>query len=380
MNLDELRVQIDDIDRQMVDLFVHRMEVCEQIGRYKKEHNLPTGDSRRERDKLVEVSGLAPEELQTYVRSLYAQLFELSRSWQDRLILEPSPLCARIEAALRDTPAVFPAMGSIACQGVEGSYSQQAAERLFSAPSILFFHTFESVFSAIDSGLCDYGVLPLENSTAGSVNQIYDLMMRYRFHIVRSVRLKVDHSLLALPGARLEDIREVFSHEQAIAQCAGFFKAHPEIHATVCPNTAAAAQMVAQSGRTDAAALASSVCAKVYGLKTLASGVQDQGNNFTRFICISKTMRIFPGADRTSVMLTTPHRPGSLFRVLSRINALGINLTKLESRPLPDRNFEFMFYFDLETPVYSPQLIQLINELDHQCDSFAYLGSYSEVV
>lgn len=380
MNLDELRVQIDDIDRQMVDLFVRRMEVCEQIGRYKKENGLPTGDSRRERDKLVEVSKQAPEALETYVRSLYAQLFELSRSWQDRIILEPSPLCAGIETALQTTPAVFPSMGTIACQGVEGSYSQQAAERLFSAPSILFFHTFESVFSAIDSGLCDYGVLPLENSTAGSVNQIYDLMMRYRFSIVRSVRLKVDHSLLALPGARLEDIREVFSHEQAIAQCAGFFKAHPEIHATVCPNTAAAAQMVAQSGRRDAAALASSVCAGVYGLKTLASGVQDQGNNFTRFICISKRMQIFPGADRTSVMLTTPHRPGSLFRVLSRINALGINLTKLESRPLPDRNFEFMFYFDLETPVYSPQLIQLISELDHQCDSFAYLGSYSEVV
>lgn len=380
MNLDELRTQIDDIDQQMVALFVKRMEICAEVSRFKKAHNRPTLDSSRERAKLVAVSQMVPEELQTYIRSLYNHIFELSRTWQDSVTQSPSPICARIEQALETTPRIFPGLSTVACQGVEGAYSQQAAERLFSTPNILFFSNFESVFSAIKNGLCDYGVLPLENSTAGSVNQIYDLMMRYNFSIVRSVRIKIDHNLLVKPGTRLEDIREIYSHEQALSQCAQFLKAYPEIKATACANTAVAAQAVADSPRKDVAALASSSCAGLYGLKTLLSGIQDQGNNFTRFICISKDIQIFPGADRTSVMLTTPHKPGSLFRILSKINALGINLTKLESRPLPERNFEFMFYFDLETPVYSPEFIQLISDLDHECETFEYLGSYSEVV
>ncbi len=380
MNLDELRIQLDDIDQQLVALFAKRMEICAEVGRFKKANNRPTLDSSRERAKLVAVSQMVPEELQTYVRSLYNHIFELSRTWQDSVINEPSPICARIEQALETTPQIFPGLSSVACQGVEGAYSQQAAERLFTTPNILFFSNFESIFSAIKNGLCDYGVLPLENSTAGSVNQIYDLMMRYNFSIVRSVRIKIDHNLLVKPGTRLEDIREIYSHEQALSQCAQFLKAHPEIKATACPNTAVAAQTVAASDRKDVAALSSSACASLYGLKTLLSNIQDQGNNSTRFICISKDMQIFPGADRTSVMLTTPHKPGSLFRILSKINALGINLTKLESRPLPERNFEFMFYFDLETPVYSPEFVKLINDLDHECETFEYLGSYSEVV
>ena len=380
MNLDELRIQLDEIDQQLVDLFAKRMEICAEVGRFKKANNRPTLDSSRERAKLVAVSQMVPEELQTYVRSLYNHIFELSRTWQDSVINDPSPICAQIETALENTPKIFPGMATVACQGVEGAYSQQAAERLFSTPNILFFSNFESVFSAIKNGLCDYGVLPLENSTAGSVNQIYDLMMRYNFSIVRSVRIKIDHNLLVKPGTKLEDIREVYSHEQAIAQCSEFFKKHPEIKATACPNTAVASQTVAESDRKDIAALSSSSCASLYGLKTLISSVQDQGNNSTRFICISKDMQIFPGADRTSVMLTTPHKPGSLFRILSKINALGINLTKLESRPLPERNFEFMFYFDLETPVYSPEFVKLISDLDHECETFEYLGSYSEVV
>ena len=236
------------------------------------------------------------------------------------------------------------------------------------------------MFDAIARGDCRYGVLPLENSTAGSVNKIYDLMMEYNFNIVRSARVKIDHNLLAMPGAELDGIREVFSHEQAINQCAGFLREHPSIRVTACENTAIAARRVAEAGRMDMAALASHSCAELYGLDTLAASVQDNGNNHTRFICIGKELEIFPGADRTSVMLTLPHKPGALYRAMARITALGINLTKLESRPLPDRDFEFMFYFDLDTPVYSPNLIQLIGDLEHMSESFRYLGSYSEIV
>ena len=243
----------------------------------------------------------------------------------------------------------------------------------------MYFASFEAVFAAIERGLCRYGVLPLENSTAGSVNAIYDLMMKHDFRIVRSVRLKVDHNLLVKPGTKRSDITEIYSHQQALSQCEQYLQAFPDVKVIPCENTAVAAQKVAE-GDGHAAALSSRSCMKLYGLECLEAGVQDQGSNFTRFICISKNLEIYPGADRTSLMAVLPHEPGSLCRVLSRFYALDLNLNKLESRPMPERNFEFMFYFDLETPVYAPEFLQLMGELPSLCEEFSYLGSYSEVV
>ena len=380
MDLNDYRKQIDDIDRQLLALFGQRMEVAAAIAAYKKEHNLPVLDGKREREKLLDVAAKTPDDLKDYAVSLYSLLFELSRSHQTRMLGTNTALTEQIARAIENTPKLFPGSAAVACQGVEGAYSQLACDRLFKLPNVFYFSNFEAVFSAIEKGLCQYGVIPVENSTAGSVNVVYDLMMRHDFRIVRSLRLKVDHNLLANPGAKLSDIREICSHEQAIAQCSAFLQKHPEITVVRCENTAAAAKRVAQSGRKDVAALSSRSCAELYGLTCLASNVQDQGNNFTRFICISKNLEIYPGADRTSLMMVLPHRPGSLYKVLSRFYALGINLNKLESRPMPERNFEFMFYFDLETSVYTPQFQQLMAELPSLCEEFSYLGSYSEVV
>ena len=380
MDLNDYRKQIDDIDRQLLALFGQRMEVAAAIAAYKKEHGLPVLDGKREREKLLDVAAKTPDDLKDYAVSLYSLLFELSRSHQTRMLGTNTALTEQIARAIENTPKLFPGSAAVACQGVEGAYSQLACDRLFKLPNVFYFSNFEAVFSAIEKGLCQYGVIPVENSTAGSVNAVYDLMMRHDFRIVRSLRLKVDHNLLANPGAKLSDIREICSHEQAIAQCSAFLQKHPKITVVRCENTAAAAKRVAQSGRKDVAALSSRSCAKLYGLTCLASNVQDQGNNFTRFICISKNLEIYPGADRTSLMMVLPHRPGSLYKVLSRFYALGINLNKLESRPMPERNFEFMFYFDLETSVYTPQFQQLMAELPSLCEEFSYLGSYSEVV
>ena len=243
----------------------------------------------------------------------------------------------------------------------------------------MYCRTFENVFSAIESGLCRFGILPIENSLAGSVNSVYDLMIRHNCYIVRSARIKIDHTLLALPGTRMDQIREIYSHEQAIQQCSAFISQHKEWHVNVCTNTAAAARMVAESGRTDAAAISSGHCAALYGLECLSAEIQNNSNNHTRFICISKEPEIYPGADHTSLMLVLPNRPGSLYQLLSRFNAQGINLIKLESRPLPGRDFEFMFYFDLEGSVGSPSFRKLIEELDVTLEQFSYLGSYSEM-
>ncbi|MBQ3275976.1 MAG: chorismate mutase [Oscillospiraceae bacterium] len=378
--MEELRARIDGIDAELIRLFSQRMDAAAEIAAYKKEHGLPVLDARRERDKLRQAEELAPEELRDYTASLYALLFELSRGYQNRILGRETELTRQIRTALEDTPRLFPERATVACQGVEGANSQLACERLFRSPRECEFSSFEAVFAAIDKGLCRYGVLPLENSTAGSVNAVYDLMMRHDFRIVRSVRIKVDHNLLAKPGTKLSDVKEIFSHEQAISQCAAFLSSLKDVKITPCENTAVAARMVAESDRGDVAALSARQCMDLYGLDCLAPSVQDQGNNFTRFICIARDLEIYPGADRTSLSMILPHRPGSLYKVLSRFYALGINLNKLESRPIPERNFEFMFYFDLENSVYDPRFIQLMDELDEICEEFHYLGSYSEVV
>ena len=380
MDLTELRNQIDGIDDQLVQLFCRRMELCAQVAEYKKANGLPILMPAREREKLKDVAEKAGPDMANYTRTLYAMLFELSRSYQSKLSGGSRQLYERITQSIQDTPNLFPQTAMVACQGVEGAYSQLACEKIFPNPMILYFKTFDGVFQAIDQGLCQYGILPIENSTAGSVTKVYDLMIQHNFYIVRTFRLKIDHNLLANPGTKLEDIKEIYSHEQAINQCSGLLHSLKGVSVVPVANTAVASEMVASSGRKDVAALSSRSCAELYNLSCLAASVQDKGNNRTRFICISKNMEIYPGSDKTSIMMVLNHRPGALYKVLARIYTLGINVTKLESRPIPDREFEFMFYFDLETSIYSEQFVQLMCELEDLCEEFKYLGSYTEVV
>ena len=183
----------------------------------------------REREILAAAAAGAGEELEDYARTFFATLMDVSRSYQERLTAKGGVISETITDALKNTPPIFPKHGTVACQGVEGAYSQLACDKLFTAPSISYFKNFEGVFAAVEQGLCEYGILPIENSTYGTVNEVYDLMKNYRFHIVRSIKLKVDHSLLVLPGTELKDVKEIFSHEQAIGQCSEFLKAHPGI-------------------------------------------------------------------------------------------------------------------------------------------------------
>lgn len=380
MDLKELRGQIDEIDDQLVSLFCRRMDIAAQVADYKKANGLPILVPGREREILQEVSQKAGPEMAAYTRTLYSMVFELSRSYQNKRNGGNPELYRQISQAIDATPKLFPQDAMVACQGVEGAYSQLACEKIFKNPMILYFKTFDGVFGAIDQGLCKYGVLPIENSTAGSVTKVYDLMLQHNFYIVRTFRLKIDHNLLAPPGAKLEDIREIYSHEQAINQCGAFLHSLKNVNVVAVANTAMAAEMVASSGRKDVAAISSRSCMELYGLQNLAPSIQDKGNNRTRFICISKDMEIYPGADKTSIMMVLNHKPGALYKVLARIYALGINVTKLESRPIPEREFEFMFYFDLETSIYSDEFVQLMCELSDFCEEFKYLGSFSEVV
>ena len=380
MDITQLRKQIDNIDNEIVRLFCQRMDVAAQIADYKKENNMPIFVPAREREKLSDVAEKAGSEMANYTRVLYSMIFELSRSYQSKRNVSTSALHESIVQAIENTPKLFPQAPMVACQGVEGAYAQIACEKIFKSPFIMYFKNFDGVFNAIDQGLCKYGILPIENSTAGSVKKVYDLMIHHNFSIVRTFRLKVDHNLLSLPGTEIKNIKEIYSHEQAINQCSEFLKPFSGVKVIPVENTAVAAKMVAESGRLDVAALSSRNCAELYGLVNLAANVQDKGNNQTRFICISKNMEIYPGADKTSIMMILSHKPGSLYKVLARLYTLGINVIKLESRPIPERDFEFMFYFDLETSIYSEEFIQLMCELDELCEEFKYLGSFSEVV
>ena len=380
MDLKDLRNDIDAIDDQLVKLFAQRMEISAQIAGYKKEKSLPIFVPAREREKLADVARKAGPEMANYTRVLYSMLFELSRSYQSKRNSVLTQQYHDILASIENTPKLFPQQAMVACQGVEGAFSQIACEKIFKSPFILYFKNFEAVFNAIDKGLCQYGILPIENSTAGSVKKVYDLMISHNFSIVRTFRMKVDHNLLAKKGTKISDIKEIYSHEQAINQCSEFLQSLEGVTVIPVANTAVASEMVANSGRNDVAALSSRDCAELYGLTCLKSSVQDNDNNHTRFICIAKNLEIYPGADKTSIMMVLPHKPGALYKLLARLYTLGINVTKLESRPIPNRDFEFMFYFDLETSIYSEEFVQLICELDELCEEFKYLGSYSEVV
>ena len=380
MEITELREQIDQIDSNLVQLFTQRMTIASQVAEYKKTNGLPIYVPAREREILQRVAENAGAELANYTRVLYSLLFELSRSYQNKKNAKSNELFDQITNAITGTPKLFPQNPMVACQGVEGAYAQIACEKVFKSPSIMYFKNFEGVFHAIEKGLCQYGILPIENSTAGSVNKVYDLMVYHNFSIVKTLRLKIDHNLLAKAGATVDGIREIYSHEQAISQCSEFLKQFPNTKIIPVENTAVAANIVATSERNDIAAICSRTCEELYDLRCLCASIQDEGNNRTRFICISKNLEIYPGADKTSIMMTLPHKPGALYRVLARMYVLGINVIKLESRPIPDRDFEFMFYFDLETSIYSEEFVQLMCELGDLCEEFKYLGSYTEVV
>ncbi len=379
MELNEIRKNIDAIDDELTALFAKRMDCTRAVAEAKQQTGMPIRDHARERAIVNRLTAQAGDANAPYVRALYSQIFDLSRGCQASLFAQQSPLVKELARAVAETEGKrLPEHALVACQGAEGAYAQQACERLFPYPDILYFDSFEGVFSAVEKGMCRYGILPVENSTAGSVTQVYDLMEKHRFYIVGAHRLRVDHRLMRRRGASDAPIGEVVSHEQALRQCSRFFEEHPEITATPMRNTAVAAGFVANSGRDDLAAIASRACAELYGLEIVRDDVSDQANNYTRFICISRRPEIYPGARKISLMLNLAHEPGALNAVVSRLAIAGVNLLKLESRPIPGREFEFRFFFDMAASVRDADVARLLGELEGHCEHFTFLGCYDE--
>ena len=378
--LKELRNEADILDEKIVDLFKERMDLVTRMAKYRAENRLPFARDQREREILKRVSDRAGEEYEGYARLVYNTIFDVDHSAQANVLAQRSNLVERISRSVDETPKLFPKRATVACQGVAGAYSHAAAERLFQLPEIQFYNTFDDVFAAVENGDVEYGVLPIENSSYGSVVSIYNLMQHYNFYIVKSLRLRINHQLLAKPGTKLSDIKEIYSHEQAIGQCDPFLSSLKGVKVTKVANTALAAQMVAESDRADIAAISSRECADLYGLDILKNHIHVTDNNYTRFICISKKLEIYPGANRISLILTLPHVPCSLYHMVAKFAAIDVNLTKLESRPIPGSDFEFLFYFDLDASVYQEDLLYLLSELEASPETFVFLGCYLEAI
>ncbi len=378
MDIKEIRGRIDEVNNKILELFLERMDLSEEVIRYKMEHGLPILNKEREREILRDVKEKAGDR-EEYAYQLFVKLMELSKASQREILSGDTKIKAEIEKALLPAEKVFPKLGTVACQGVEGANSQIAADKLLPRGDIMFVKTFEAVFDAVESGFSQFGVLPIENNTHGSVRKVYELLQKKHFHIVRSTSLNIRHELLVKPGTQLSDIKVIRSHEQAIGQCQRFLASFgTNVKIEPCPNTAMAAKDVSESDGS-IAAIASHDCRELYGLVTLRDDIQDSDNNYTKFILIEKDLSIYAGANRISLILATPNKPGALGDILNMFSSHGVNMLKLESCPVTGRNFEFIFYIELDASVRDSGVLPMLEELERTCDSFTFLGNYPVV-
>ncbi len=378
-DLSVLREKIDRCDRRIVETFCERMDITLGVAEYKKRRGLPVLDSAREKQLLDKIEKLAGDELGGYAHVLYNTLLSVSRARQHKMLGGCGNEAKKLTAAIEETKNLpFPEKATVCVQGVSGAFSEAAARKMVKEPELTFKPSFLSVVEAVEKGECRYGILPIENSTAGAVTGIYSLLLKHPVYIVRSAYVGVEHNLLAPSGARLEDIKEVYSHVQAINQCSVFLKELGDVKLTYCPNTALAARMVAESGRKDIAALSSLSCAEIYGLDVLKESVQDNSGNRTRFVCISKKPEIYENSVITDVIASTKNEPGALASLLTRIYTFDINIKKLESMPLADGASGF--YLSLEEPADSPALGEALTSVEEYGTVFRWLGTYPEAL
>ncbi len=382
MDLSELRRRIDDIDSRLVPLLCERMDCSEQVAGVKAESGLPVLSGTREREVIERVNGLSRElnpgrpEVARANAMVYEAVMEVSRGLQHRALSAGEALRRELRGAPRSL--LPPRTARVVCQGAPGAYSHEAARRLFEGCSPRFLSTWEDVVGEVGSGRADYGLLPVENSSSGSVHEVYDLIIANRCRIAASVELPVRHCLLTLPGASERDVRTVVSHPQALAQCREYIREHG-LEQRVYGNTATAARYVASLGDPSVAAIGSRLAGEQAGLCAAREGIQTVAGNRTRFVAIAGELILPPGADRITLLFRLPHVTGSLYHTLARFALEGLNLTKIESRPLPGETFEYAFYLDLEGTLENENTLSLICALSEELEQFTLLGAYKQL-
>lgn len=374
--LQSLRRDIDAIDRELVELFRQRMDVTHRVGEYKRSQGIPVLDQERERQVLQNKGALAGEELRPAVITLFQTIMALSRRQQRDLMGQgpgnPGVLRWQEAQANARPPVTAP---RVVYQGVPGAYSEQAALNFFGPDaSAAGLEQFEDCFLALREGRADYAVLPIENSSTGAIRQIYDLLTQYECYIVGETTVRVEHCLMAPKGAALDTITHVYSHEQGLFQCERYLNAHPGWKLVPQADTAGSAQMVAERGDITKAAICSARAAEIYGLTILARAINHNSHNTTRFVVVSPRLEARPGADKISTLFVLPHEAGSLHEVLTVFAVHGLNMVKLESRPLPERSWQYMFFLEFTGAPGDPAVGDALHELAQTTGEFRMLG------
>ena len=378
MSLQPIREEIDRIDEQIVELFKSRMECSRKVAEYKNEHGLEVFNKEREEQLLEKVetgAGIYGDS----ARQLYTTILELSRALQHDMVDSGRNLKNQIYSAEKVIPTDDENV-KVACFGVEGSYANQATMKAFPNCKPDFYSSFQDIFSAICNEQADFGVVPIENSSAGSVTDVYDLMLKYRFYISMVVDIPINHVLAMKKGANIGDLKKIYSHQQALSQCSDFFRSRRNILGETYISTAAAAKMVSENEDQTIGAICSEQAAGKYGLEIVSRGFQNNPNNTTRFLVISKKLFIDEKADKVSLCFSLPHKTGSLYSVLCRFAVNGLNLTKIESRPMSGTAFEYLFYVDFTGNVSNKSALKLICALSEELSEFSFLGNFKEVL
>lgn len=375
LDLQEIRKQLDGLDREIVSLFEKRMNLSGKVAEYKIETGKPVYDREREQEKIEAVTGMTEDAFHKQaVRELFTQIMTMSRRFQYKLIAEHGLIADHGFQPVKSLPVK---QARVVYQGVEGAYSHCAALKYFGEAGD-FYHveSWEDAMKEVAEGKADYGVLPIENSSAGAVTHNYDLLIKYHNYIVAETFLPVDHALLGLSEAKEEDIQTVFSHPQALMQCSEFLNANRGWKQISVENTAVAAKKVLEDGDPSQAAVASEMAGELYGLKVLKPSINHNKNNATRFIILSREPVYREDAGKISISFELPHKSGSLYNMLGNFIYNGVNMIMIESRPVLGRNWEYRFFIDIEGNLSNASIQNALKGISEEGSNLRILGNY----
>ena len=379
MSLEEYRKEIDAIDGELVRLFLRRMDVTQKVGEYKKAQGIPVLDASREKQVLAAKAALVDDPAgKADVTALYESIMAISRRQQRKLVKEEGSAggYGRWQKAVENQrqPVERP---RVVYQGEPGCYSEEAAAGFFGeSVKARGLAWFDDVFTALQRREADYAMLPIENSSTGSIRQVYDLLAQYDFSIVGEWQVPVAHCLAALPGVTVEDIETVYSHEQGLMQCDKFLDGHRNWNRVPVLDTAGSAKQVSETKDRKAAAICSRRAAQLYGLEVLAYPINHNTANVTRFVVVSPTLELREGKDKISALFSLPHQSGSLHEILTIFAVQGLNLLKIESRPIPGRGWEYLFFLDFTGDLTAPGMDGVLHELSQLSADFRVLGNF----
>ncbi|WP_026666891.1 prephenate dehydratase [Butyrivibrio sp. AE2005] len=375
MDLKDLRSEIDVIDRQIVELFEKRMEVASQVADYKISVGKKVFDKQREDEKLKAVKALAHSDFNRIgVEELFSQLMSMSRKLQYQKLSEKG---ASGNLPFIQKDSIDKKSSRVCFQGAAGSYSEEAMKKFFGKDvNSTAVETFRDAMALLEEGSVDYAVLPIENSTAGIVSEIYDLLAEYEHYIVGEQIIEIKHCLLGVPGAKLEDIKTVYAHPQALMQSAKFLSDNSGIQQIGMKNNAFAAKKVADEKDRSQAAIAGAGAAEVYGLEVIKEGINQADSNSTRFIIVTNQKVFLKDAKKISICMEIPHEAGSLYHIMSHFIYNNLNMTKIESRPIEDRNWEYRFFIDFDGNLGDSAVKNALRGLREEAKMLRILGNY----